>query len=61
MYYTQVLRAVKLLPAVQNSSKTNDNYKNFLEMRRKYLANRSLSLISEMINLLAYSKHIAHN
>ena len=61
VYCTQVLRAAKLLPAVQNSSETNDNYENFLEIRCKYLANRSLSLISEIINLLAYSKHIAHN
>ena len=61
VYCTRVLRAAKLLPAVQNSSETNNNYENFLEMRCKYLANRSLSLISKIINLLAYSKHIAHN
>ena len=61
VYCTRVLGAAKLLPAVQNSSETDDNYENFLEMRRKYLADRSLSLMSEIINLLAYSKHIAHN
>ena len=61
VYCTRVLRAAKLLPAVQNSSETNDNYENFLEMRRKYLADGSLSPMSEMINLLAYGKHIAHN
>jgi hypothetical protein len=61
VYYTRVLRVAKLLPAVQNSSKTNNNYKNFLEIRCKYLANKLLSLISKIINLLAYSKYIAHN
>jgi hypothetical protein len=56
-----VIGAAKLLSAVQSSNEIDDNYESFLELRRKYLADGSLSPMSEVINLLAYGKHIAHN
>ena len=34
---------------------------NFITIRRKYLVDRSYSPFSEMLSLLAYSKHIALN
>jgi hypothetical protein len=34
---------------------------NFITIRRKYLVDRLYSLFSEMLSLLAYSKHIALN
>jgi hypothetical protein len=56
-----VLRVKKLLPAAGRNKQTEDKQDRFLDIRKKYLANSSYSLISEIISLLAYSKHAALN
>jgi hypothetical protein len=56
-----VLRVKKLLPAAGRDKQIEDKQDRFLDMRKKYLANSLYSLISEMISLLAYSKHAALN
>jgi hypothetical protein len=61
VYCVRVLAVEKLLPAEQRDEQTDDNRKHFLEMRKKYIADRSFSPMSEMISLLAYSKYIALN
>jgi hypothetical protein len=61
VYCTRVLAAKKLLPAAERDDQTEKHRDQFLEMRRKYLADRSYSPISKMISLLAYSKHAALN
>jgi superfamily II DNA helicase RecQ len=61
VYCSRVLAAAKILPAVQDSNEIDDDYEDFLETRRKYLADGSLSPMSEMLSLLAYGKHIAHS
>jgi hypothetical protein len=61
VYCTQVLRAEKLLPVARREEQTEEDRDRFLDMRRRYLADGSYSPISEMISLLAYSKHIGLN
>jgi hypothetical protein len=61
VYCVWVLGVEKLLPAAGRDKQTKDNCDWFLEMRKKYLADGLYSLMSEMISLLAYSKHAALN
>jgi len=61
VYCAWVLGVEKLLPAAERDEQTEDDRDSFLEMRKKYLADGSYSLMSEMISLLAYSKHAALN
>jgi hypothetical protein len=56
-----VLGVEKLLPAEERDKQTKDNCNSFLKMHKKHLANSLYSLISEIISLLAYSKHAALN
>jgi hypothetical protein len=56
-----VLRVKKLLPTAGCDKQTEDKYNRFLDMCKKYLADSLYSLISEIISLLAYSKHTALN
>jgi hypothetical protein len=48
----------KLLPASQHEIQTIDDRSHFLSMRRKYLEHGSFTLMSEMLNMLAYGKNI---
>jgi hypothetical protein len=61
VYYIRVLSIEKLLPAAKRDIESGDDYKAFKDERRKYLANSLFSPISEMLNLLAYGKHITVN
>jgi hypothetical protein len=61
VYCAQVLGVEKLLPVAERDEQTKDNHNSFLQMRKKHLANSSYSPMSEMISLLAYSKHAALN
>jgi hypothetical protein len=61
VYCARVLGVEKLLPAAERDEQTKDNCNSFLQMCKKHLANGLYSLISEMISLLAYSKHAALN
>jgi hypothetical protein len=59
VYCVRVLSVEKLLPSACRDKQTNDNRQLFLAARKQYLANSSYSPMSETINMLAYSKHIA--
>ena len=61
VYCVRVLGVEKLLPAAGRDEQTEDERDRFLDMRKKYLADGSYSPMSEMISLLAYSKHAALN
>jgi TctA family transporter len=61
VYCVRVLVVETLLLAAQREEQTDDDCNRFLEKRKKYLADRLYSLISEMISLLAYSKYIGLN
>ena len=56
VYCVRILTIEKLLPATQRNEQIDKNRDHFLAKRQKFLANRSYSLISEIISLLAYSK-----
>ena len=61
VYCTRVLAVEKLLPAAERDNQSEEDRDQFLEMRKKYLADGSYSPMSAMISLLAYSKHAAMN
>jgi hypothetical protein len=58
VYCVRVLGLETLLPADGRDGQTEANCDNFVDMRKKYLADGSLSLMSEIINLLAMGKYI---
>jgi hypothetical protein len=61
VYCTQVLAVEILLPATQRQQQGEQERENFIRARKQYLVDRSYSPCSEMLSLLAYSKHIALN
>jgi hypothetical protein len=56
-----VLAIEKILPAAGRDDQTEEDRDQFLDMRKKYLADGSYSPMSTMISLLAYGKHAALN
>jgi hypothetical protein len=58
-YCMRVLSVEKLLLSARRKEQTNKDQQRFLQHRERYLANSSYSLISEVLSLLAYSKHVA--
>jgi hypothetical protein len=56
-----VLAVEKILPAAGRDNQTEEDCNQFLDIRKKYLADSSYSPISAIISLLAYSKHAALN
>jgi hypothetical protein len=61
VYCVRVLGVEKLLPAAGRDEQEDDDRDRFRDMRKKYLADGSYSPMSEMINILAYSKQAALN
>ncbi|KAK1919463.1 hypothetical protein P3342_013202 [Pyrenophora teres f. teres] len=61
VYCVRVLAVEKLLPAVERDEETEEDRDAFLELRKKYLADGSYSLMSAMLSLLVYGKHAALN
>jgi hypothetical protein len=61
VYCMRVLGVEKLLPMARRNDQIEEHRDQFLEMRRKFLSDGSYSPMSEMISLLAYSKHAAMN
>ncbi|KAL6164428.1 hypothetical protein ACJQWK_09163 [Exserohilum turcicum] len=61
VYCVRVLAVEKVLPAVEREDQTEEDMEQFLDMRKKYLADGSFSPMSAMISLLAYGKHAALN
>ena len=58
VYCVRVVGLEKLLPGWRRDTQTEQDRDRFLAMRHKYLADSTFSLTSEMISMLAYSKHI---
>jgi superfamily II DNA helicase RecQ len=61
VYCTRVLAVEILLPSAERDQQTDEDEKRFREQRDAYLADGSYSVMSKMISLLAYGKHIALN
>ncbi|UPX10345.1 uncharacterized protein EKO05_0001009 [Ascochyta rabiei] len=59
VYCVQVIRAKKLLPGGQRNTQTEQDRNCFIKMRHKYLADGTFTLISAIISMLAYRKHVA--
>ncbi len=59
VYCVQVLALEKLLLGGQRNTQIEEDYNSFLATQHKHLADSTFSLISKIISLLAYSKHIA--
>ena len=59
VYCTQVVRAARLLLGSQRDTQTEQDCDYFIEMRRKYLADGTFTLISKILSLLAYGKFIS--
>jgi hypothetical protein len=53
----RVIGLETLLPASQRDTQTEQDRDCFLEMRHRYLADGTFTPISEMVSMLAYSKH----
>jgi hypothetical protein len=58
VYCVRVIALKKLLLGSQRDTQTEQNRNYFLAMRHKYLADGTFTLISEMLSMLAYGKHI---
>ena len=59
VYCTQVITASYLLSNSQRDTETEQDCDRFIEMRQKYLADGTFTLISAIISLLAYGKYIS--
>lgn len=58
-YCMRALSVEKLLLSACRKEQTNKDQQRFLQHRERYLANSLYSLISKVLSLLAYSKHVA--
>jgi hypothetical protein len=58
LYCMRVIALTKLLPASQRETQTIDSCSQFLSMRHKYLADGTFTLMSEVLNMLAYGKYV---
>jgi len=61
VYCARVVGVEVLLPSHKRDEQGTAERENFLEKRREFLADGSYSVISTMLSLLAYGKHIALN
>jgi hypothetical protein len=61
VYCARVIGLEVLLPSKSRNWQGDVEYETFLQQRKQFLADGSMSVASNMISLLAYSKHIALN
>jgi hypothetical protein len=61
VYCFRVVASEALLPSERRATQGPDDFEAFLEQRRQYLTDGSMSVMSTMISLLAYGKYLAMN
>jgi superfamily II DNA or RNA helicase len=61
VYCFRVLALEALLPVEHRDSQGPEEFESFLEQRKQFLADGSMSAMSTMISLLAYGKYLAMN
>jgi superfamily II DNA helicase RecQ len=61
LYCTRVVGLELMLPSNRRTTQGVPEFDAFLEKRKQFLADGSMSAVSNMISLLAYGKHIALN
>lgn len=61
VYCFRVFALEALLPSERRATQGPDDFEAFLEQRKQYLTDGSMSVMSTMISLLAYGKYLAMN
>jgi hypothetical protein len=61
IYYVRVLAIEIILPSIERDNQNEEDDKRFRQVRGEYLADGSYSVMSKMLSILAYSKHLAMN
>ncbi len=61
LYCTKVNGMELLLPLLRRKSQVEVEFDAFLQKRKQFLADSSISVVSNMTSLLAYGKHTALN
>jgi len=61
VYCVRVLAVEITLPSTKRENQDEEDDKRFRQVRGEYLANGSYSVISKMLSILAYGKHLAIN
>ncbi|CAD0100771.1 unnamed protein product [Aureobasidium mustum] len=61
VYVSRIVTAEALLPSLDRENQGEADFEAFLEQRKEFLADGSMSVMGEMLSLLAYGKKIAKN
>jgi hypothetical protein len=61
VYCMQVLAVEIILPSTERENQDEEDDKRFRQVRGEYLADSSYSVMSKMLSMLAYGKHLAMN
>jgi hypothetical protein len=61
VYYVRVLAVEIILPSIERDDQNKEDDKRFRQVRGEYLADGSYSVMSKMLSMLAYGKHLAMN
>jgi hypothetical protein len=56
-----VLAVEIILPSTKRENQDEEDDKRFRQVRGEYLANSSYSVMSKMLSMLAYGKHLVMN
>ena len=61
VYVSRLVAAEALLPSLERENQGEAEFEAFLERRKEFFADGSMSVMAEMLSLLAYGKKIAKN
>jgi hypothetical protein len=61
VYCMRVLAIEIILPSTEREDQNKEDNKHFRQVRGEYLADGSYSIISKILSILAYGKHLAIN
>jgi hypothetical protein len=61
VYYMRVLAVEIILPSTEREDQDEEDDKRFRQVRGEYLADGSYSIMSKMLSMLTYGKHLAMN
>jgi len=61
VYVSRIIAAETLLPSLERENQGEAEFEAFLEQRKEFFADGSMSVMGEMLSLLAYGKKIAKN
>lgn len=61
VYCVRVLAVEIILPSIEREDQNEEDYRHFRQVRGEHFADGSYSVMSKMLSMLAYSKHLAMN